>query len=288
LKITSLPFHTGEVGIAYTTVLFGAAGGTPPYSWALSAGTLPGGLNLTSGGQLGGTPSATGHPSLTVHVTDSAGHAATAPGTFTVYAALGATQPCASLCSVEQGCTVCGAFGHVSGGVGPYHYAITADNRPDGMGVSGLTLTGAFPPPGPLGQFNVTVRVSDKLGAARNVTGQWFVYQHIAISATSASCSGFAISGCTTQVQYTGGTPNGAPTVKVTDTGTPTLPKGSTFTASNGVVSVSIAGSGCKTIYGLKGYNSVVTLVLVDQSACGVGSNCSSGNLSLTIRLLVC
>ena len=59
------------------------------------------------------------------------------PGSLTVYSPLAVTQPCATQCEVEEGCSVCGRFGSVSGGFG-YHYKITTDNRPDGMGVTGL------------------------------------------------------------------------------------------------------------------------------------------------------
>ena len=42
----SLP--AGLVGTAYATTTLSAAGGTGSYSWARSAGTLPGGVSLSS------------------------------------------------------------------------------------------------------------------------------------------------------------------------------------------------------------------------------------------------
>jgi hypothetical protein len=267
--------------------LFGASGGTPPYHWAISSGALPGGLSLTSGGQLGGTPSASGHPSLTIRATDAAGRAATAPGTFTVYSALAVTQPCASLCSVEQGCTVCGGFGGASGGLGPYHYTITSDNRPDGMGVSGLTLTGSFPPPGPLGQFDLTVQVSDHFGAKRTVKANWYDFSHISLA--DGTCLGNFNTGCTVQLPISGGTPNGTPSVKLVSVGINTNkgcwtqsdtapPKGYSLTVSGGVVTVSIPPRI------INGYGAVWTLVVTDQSLCGPGtSHCASPAAKLTI-----
>ena len=69
---TSLP--AAIVGKPYTATLL-ASGGTPPYTWAVTAGTVPPGLSLTpSTGAIGGT--ATGQCSsnpcnITIQVTDS-------------------------------------------------------------------------------------------------------------------------------------------------------------------------------------------------------------------------
>jgi hypothetical protein len=49
-----------------------ARGGTPPYNWQLTSGSLPAGLNLTSDGILMGVPSAPGDFDFTVTLSDSA------------------------------------------------------------------------------------------------------------------------------------------------------------------------------------------------------------------------
>ena len=51
-----------------------ASGGTPPYTWRISAGSLPQGLSLGSGGTIAGTPVRVGTFPFTVTVTDSAAH----------------------------------------------------------------------------------------------------------------------------------------------------------------------------------------------------------------------
>ena len=66
---TSLP--NGTVNVAYGTQTFGATGGTSPYTYAVSSGTQPPGLTLTSGGVLTGTPTAAGSYSFSVTATDS-------------------------------------------------------------------------------------------------------------------------------------------------------------------------------------------------------------------------
>jgi hypothetical protein len=294
LQVTSLPFHSGEVGIAYTPISFGAAGGTPPYQWTISSGTLPGGLSLTSGGQVSGTPSAAGHPSLTVMVTDSASRAAFKTGTLTVYSALAVTQRCSSqLCSVEEGCAVCGVFGGVSGGLAPYHYKIATDNRPTGMGVNGLTLTGRFPAPGALGAFDLTTQVTDALGAKRTVSAGWFVFSHIAFGVTAPSCVGY---GCQVQLPYTMGTPNGTPVMTFTNVRCPTLtspptcdglgpdakpntfPKGFSASLSGGVVTITFLSPGT---YG--NWIGTFRVVLTDQSLCGPGSARCSTAVTVTV-----
>ncbi len=60
----------GLVGTAYSEQLI-AAGGIPPYTWTLTAGTLPGGLILAEDGALSGTPTADGTFSFTAQVDDS-------------------------------------------------------------------------------------------------------------------------------------------------------------------------------------------------------------------------
>jgi len=71
LSITTASLPIGTVGTAYSQ-LFAATGGTPPYSWSISSGSLPEGLNLSASGLLDGTPTATGTSSFTVRVTDAA------------------------------------------------------------------------------------------------------------------------------------------------------------------------------------------------------------------------
>jgi hypothetical protein len=68
ITTTSLPNATDE--IAYSTNLH-ASGGTTPYSWEITSGSLPVGLTLSSSGAISGTPSVVGSSSFTVEVTDS-------------------------------------------------------------------------------------------------------------------------------------------------------------------------------------------------------------------------
>lgn len=61
----------GVAGSAYRQSL-SATGGTPPYAYLLSGGSLPPGVVLTAAGVLSGTPTAAGTYRFTVQVTDAA------------------------------------------------------------------------------------------------------------------------------------------------------------------------------------------------------------------------
>ena len=68
LTITTASLPAGTVNTAYNQAL-AAAGGTTPYSWSVSSGTLPAGLTLSSAGALSGTPTAAGTFNFTVQAT---------------------------------------------------------------------------------------------------------------------------------------------------------------------------------------------------------------------------
>lgn len=73
LDITSAsPLEPGIVGTAYSTTLT-ATGGTPPYTWTRTSGTMPAGMSLNSStGVFSGTPTTVGGSTLQFTVTDSA------------------------------------------------------------------------------------------------------------------------------------------------------------------------------------------------------------------------
>src|SRR6266568_4271691 len=60
---TTSPMPGGQIGVAYSQTLT-AAGGSPPYTWAITAGALPAGLSLTGSGGRGGGFGATLRMSL--------------------------------------------------------------------------------------------------------------------------------------------------------------------------------------------------------------------------------
>ncbi len=297
LAITSLPFHGGEVGIQYVPISLGASGGKPPYQWSITDGTFPPGLTLSTSGSVSGTNSAGGRFDFTVHVVDSAGAVANLGSSVQIYSPLVTAAYCAGQCAVEDGCTnACGVFGGASGGLGPYGYTITAGGVPPGMGLSGLTLTGTFQAGG-VGAYNLTVVVSDQYGAQGTVGANWYVFPHIAFSQTSATCGAIRVFSCSLQIPYSGGTPNGKPSVSVTSVSGASLgtlsvtgacvsnpttnpPPGMVAAAGGGAMTLAAGPPDQKTWCAYKG---TITFVLVDQSPCGPGANCTTSNI-LTVQ----
>ncbi|HVS78652.1 MAG TPA: Ig domain-containing protein [Steroidobacteraceae bacterium] len=85
LAITTTSLPAGTLNNAYATTL-AASGGTPPYHWSLTGGSLPSGLSLdASTGTIAGTPaSAANKVVLTFKVADSATSAQTASASFSL------------------------------------------------------------------------------------------------------------------------------------------------------------------------------------------------------------
>lgn len=69
LSVATRSLSVGTVGASYSQTLQ-AASGTPPYSWTITAGSLPSGLSLT-GAVISGTPTTAETSNFTVQVTDS-------------------------------------------------------------------------------------------------------------------------------------------------------------------------------------------------------------------------
>jgi Putative Ig domain len=80
ITISSLP--SGKISVTYSQTLT-ASGGTAPYSWSISTGSLPGGLSL-SAGVISGIPTTAGTFNFAVQVTDNQGAAITANLSITI------------------------------------------------------------------------------------------------------------------------------------------------------------------------------------------------------------
>ncbi len=290
------PFHGGEVGVAYTPVALSATGGVQPYTWSISAGALPNGLTLGPDGTVSGNPTTAGNFGFTVQVADSGDSTATMPGSIPIAAALSASliPACATQCSVELGCvTVCGGFGQMSGGVGPYSFALTTGQLPSGTALSGLTLTGTFT--GLSGYLRFSVQVTDSFGATATVAPLFWMYPHIsltggAIPACPWPGAGPNDPGCTATFPYVGGTPNSG-TVRASATWVsyacndpavcthpPAMP---TITVGSGIITVAVPQG---TFAFTSGYKGTLSITLTNQDVCSVGpAGCSSSaNVTIT------
>ena len=104
LDPASLP--AGQQGVAYNQSL-SASGGAAPYSYAVTAGTLPTGLSLASDGALAGTPGEHGVFGFTVTVTD--GSAGAGPFTTSHDFSLSIAPPPAPVATDAPAATVSAA-----------------------------------------------------------------------------------------------------------------------------------------------------------------------------------
>lgn len=81
LSIVTSSLPAPQLGSYYSQVA-SATGGAPPYTWSVSAGALPPGLNLSTSGTISGTPTQTGTFTFTLMVRDAAN--ATSTRSFTL------------------------------------------------------------------------------------------------------------------------------------------------------------------------------------------------------------
>ncbi|MET0616308.1 MAG: putative Ig domain-containing protein [Luteibacter sp.] len=233
----SLP--NGTQGTAYTSTTIAASGGAAPYTFAVSAGALPGGLSLSTAGVLSGTPTAAGTFNATVRATDAGGITGTRPYTIVIAAPpLSITTTSLADMAYNQ------AYSQqvqVTGGVPPYTYSIVS-GAPPGITISsaGGVIGGT---PIQAGSYNIAVRVVDSAGTP-NVANKTFAVTVATPTLTMGPASladareGLAYSA---QLTTSGGTP--AYTYTLPSGG---LPAGLTL-STNGAISGTPTQSGSFT-----------------------------------------
>ena len=171
LSIITTTLPAGIVGNSYTGNLAGQ-GGIGPYTWVISAGSLPTGLTLgtctTLTCSITGTPSASGVFSFTIELSDSQGHHAFQPLSITITANIIVSPP--SCGNGRTGNSYSCTFS-ASGGTSPYTFSIigcfgacigTPKNVP------GLTLSGNVESgfPTTTGSYSIIIKATDANGQA--------------------------------------------------------------------------------------------------------------------------
>ncbi|WP_193317196.1 putative Ig domain-containing protein [Janthinobacterium sp. FT14W] len=238
LTPATLPNPTAEA--VYTTTLT-AAGGTAPYTFSVSSGTLPAGLSLNAAtGVLSGTTNVTGSFTFSLRASDSstgAGAPFSAANSYTVTVS-------APTITVTPGtlpaATVATAYSQqlsASGGVGPYAYTVSSGSLPAGLTLSSSGLLSGTPTAG--GSFTLNVQAAD----AHLFTGTQSYTLTVAsatVSLTPASLPNpTAEAAYSTTVSGTGGTAPYSYAV------VGTLPAGLSLNTATGVLSgtTNVAGS---------------------------------------------
>jgi len=196
--ITTSTLPTGEENVSYDQTLT-AIGGTGPYTWSVTSGSLPSGLSLASNGTITGTPSGNGSDSFTAQATDGDGVVATRVIALPVAAPLSLTAntlpdpvafPDAATILNElddngtynpapyeseattYAATLAGTYsqavGSTSGGAGTVTYMVTSGSIPAGMvlSTSGV-LSGE---PSAAGPYSFTVTATDAAGGTASAS----------------------------------------------------------------------------------------------------------------------
>ncbi|MFZ0228272.1 MAG: putative Ig domain-containing protein, partial [Mycobacterium sp.] len=168
LTITTTSLPTAVAGAAYSQSL-AATEGVTPYTWSLSASTLPPGLSLNaSTGAITGTPTTAGPYSFTVKVADSE----TVPQSVTANLSI-TVNPQLAITTTSLSTGVLNIAYNQSlaatGGITPYTWSISTGNLPPGLSLNASTgaLTGTPTTPG---TYSFTAKVADSESPTESVT----------------------------------------------------------------------------------------------------------------------
>ncbi|MDJ0754166.1 MAG: putative Ig domain-containing protein [Ardenticatenaceae bacterium] len=156
------PLQTGIIGDSYSASLT-ASGGNAPYTWSITSGSLPPGLNLNlSTGIISGTPTAIGSYSFSIRATDSDGKAVVKDFEMDIiYPPLDiiTSSPLPSGTIGVPYSTIIEA----TGGVPPYSWSVISGALPTGLSLNSATgeISGT---PTTAGTFAFTIQVMDSAG----------------------------------------------------------------------------------------------------------------------------
>jgi uncharacterized repeat protein (TIGR01451 family) len=149
---------------AYTNTVYldtlTESGGTSPYTWSVSTGSLPAGISLSADGNLTGTPTAAGTSAFTVKVTDANNQTATEATSLTV-AALSTTfaAPPAGEIHTAYSDTLTAA-----GGTAPYTWSVNSGSLPPGITLTSAGVLAGTPTSA--GSYAFSVKVTDQNNGA--------------------------------------------------------------------------------------------------------------------------
>lgn len=220
----------GTTGAAYSQPLTNS-GGTSPFTWTITPGTLPVGLTL-SGPTITGTPHTAGTSNFTVKVTDSLGANASKALSIVVSSNLSVTT------SSLPGGTAGAAYSQnlsASGGFGAYTWTVASGSLPAGVSLTGATISGT---PSASGTSTFTVRATDA-GGNTAVSGSLSItISGILITTPTPLSQGTIGTAYSVTLTPSGGTPAYTWTISAG-----ALPAGLTLGSATGVITGVPSGS---------------------------------------------
>jgi hypothetical protein len=240
LAITSSTLAAGTNGTAYSQALQ-ASGGTPGYTWSVSAGSLPAGLTLASAtGTISGTPTTSGTSNFTATVTDRGNPAQTKSAAQTIVVAPSALAITASTLSSGTGGVAYSQTLQASGGSLGYTWSITSGSLPAGLSLAGSTgAISGTPTAGGTSNFTVTVTDSGNPAQTKSAATTIVVAPSALTLAAAVLPSGTVATAYSMALQASGGTP-----AYTWSLSSGSLPGGLTQGASTGVISGTPTASG--------------------------------------------
>jgi len=164
LSITTTQLPSAQAGSPYKQSL-NASGGTTPYKWNLSSGSLPSGLTLSTAGMISGTPTISGTYTFGVTVVDSATKAQSKSVTYSIVVTPQPSVPTAlSISTISLGSGQVGtsysASLSASGGTPSYTWSLASGRLPAGLTLSSAGVISGAPTASGTSTFAVQVKDS--------------------------------------------------------------------------------------------------------------------------------
>jgi hypothetical protein len=186
----------GELGVPYAQAIT-AQSGVAPFTFSVSAGSLPNGLTLAPDGNLTGTPSATGTFEFTVSVADEGDVPGSRAYSMSVACAVIAITP-GTLPDAQTGVAYTQTL-TATGGLAPHTFALVAGALPAALSLSNAgEITGT---PSSTGVSVFTVRATDAAGCSGEEVYTLPVFEDPSVSRVVPVTAGLCLSGVNTCVR---------------------------------------------------------------------------------------
>ena len=251
ISIASSTLPTGYVGTAYSQALSATGGTGTGYTWTVANGsTLPGGLSLSAGGVISGTPTTPGLQNFSVNVTDSASDIGTGSISITIDAGV----------SITTGTTL------PAGYVGAAYSQTLAATGGSGTGYTWTVTSGASS----LTAVNLSLSAAGVLSGTPSAAGTPSFTVKVTDSASNSTTATFTLT-VDAAISITTGT---------------TLPAGYVGTAYSKTLAAT-GGSGTGYTWAVTSGASSLTAVNLSLSAAGVlsGTPSAAGTPSFTVKV---